>query len=153
MNHDLIIEPVPGTRFVFAGQADGGNLNLSLMLMLPAWASPQLAAAWRDSIAANVTGVCSVCDAIRSVHPMRKTAAPGGRFKDYNPFPHESWCPCALDRYDDLVRSCSPDGQLPTMDITPDEVERVNAHLELIANGPTQQPTHDQETDHADTVS
>lgn len=153
--NSLIIEPVPGTRFVFAGQQPDGsrNISLTLSLMLPPWASPELATAWRDSLAANVTGSCPACEAVRSVHPDRKTAGPGEHFKDESPFPHEPWCPCAAGPYEDTVRACSPDGEMPVLWITPDEIERVNAYLALIVEGPSQQPHDQTENDHADTVS
>lgn len=127
---EIHIEPVQGARWVVAWHPDSSHIIP--VPELPPYASPALAEAWRDSLAADVSQHCGRCNAVADVPPAVKTAPPNTTFISTNKVPHTLDCPCGDEALDVLERECSPFGAVEQADLSDEAITKLCAHLTRI---------------------
>lgn len=127
---ELIVEDVPGTTWTTIRQV--GSAQIVLTRSLPSYASDAYTRAWTGYVRAELDGTCPACEAVSSLPPGVKTAAPGSELLMGMFLEHHGWCLFSPEALSLLERDCAP-GSVPTPpDLSDTAVEAIGQHMDRI---------------------
>lgn len=127
---EITIEQVEGARWTIAWHP--ASTHVAVTPALPPYASPELATAWRDRMAATIAQRCHLCDAVADTPAEVKTAPPGETFTGRAQLEHTPDCPCSNSAMADLEVACSPFGTIEQPNMSDEAIERLGAHLRRV---------------------
>ena len=122
---DVRVERVGTTRWVVAHHPE--SAYLSAVQELPPYASPELAEAWRDRLAATLNGECHRCGAVGDTPAVTKTMVPGSVVAAPPRVRHRQGCVCTDEAMDALELACSPFGTIEEPDLSDENVRELGA--------------------------
>lgn len=122
---EIQVDRVGATRWVIAHHP--ASAYLAAAQELPPYASPELAEAWRDRMAATLNGECHRCGAVGDTPARTKTMAPGSVVAAPPRVRHRQGCACADEAMDALELACSPFGTIEEPDLRDETLDELSA--------------------------